>query len=117
PLALRKLTYKAVWEAAEPDLLLTSESQFRQFHDLNPFLFSYWQLCSGDFTPMSIKNYGRYLQVGEDSRSEVIAAIDSGRDAVICINDGEDDDYQRTAAMVEAAFTRRFPAPSTFEEQ
>lgn len=115
PLALEKATFCEVWERAEKDLAFTSESKFRQFHDVNPFLFSYWQLCTGRFTAVTSKKYGKYMQMGETPRAELLREIVRPHAPVVCVNDGDVDDYDEYSRDLEKAFKIRFPSPSSFE--
>ncbi|GAA1408295.1 exopolysaccharide phosphotransferase cps2G [Glutamicibacter uratoxydans] len=115
PLALLKSTYSTVWNFASDELKLTSESKFRQFHDINPFLFYYWQLCSGVFTTVQPSSYGRYFQTDKTSVNDLTQTIREGKERVICINDGEVEDYESLSDQIEEAFLKRFPNASSFE--
>lgn len=115
PQALRQVTFARVWEAGQHRLEQTSRSRFRRATDVNPFVFTYWQMCAGDFSPVSPRHYGHYYQLGIDAPEQVAAAITAGAHATVCINDGDISDFDLTRATINEALRRLLPRRSSFE--
>ncbi|KAB7743337.1 hypothetical protein GA707_14665 [Nostocoides sp. F2B08] len=115
PQALRRASFERVWAAGEQQLEETSRSRFRSPSDVHPYVFSHWQVCVGDFTPVSPRGYGRSFQLGIDSAEDVARAITSGRLAQACINDGPLDDFEQTRDLINGALAELLPRPSSFE--
>ncbi|KQW06663.1 hypothetical protein ASC66_09415 [Leifsonia sp. Root4] len=115
PMALRKKTFDELWEKESELLRQTSASKFRALDNLSPFIFRYWQLCSGDFTPVSPSQYGRFYEFGRDDIGEITAAILSGRHRLICVNDGEGQDFASHTVPFRNALEQALPTQSQFE--
>ncbi|QPZ37477.1 Stealth CR1 domain-containing protein [Paramicrobacterium chengjingii] len=115
PQALRKSTMRKVWDVEHLLLEETANSRFRQFTDLNPYLFTYWDICTGQFTPVSPTRYGRYFQIGQSSVQKMTRSIAEGRIPIICINDGESSSFASDRNQILGALARRFPTQSSFE--
>lgn len=82
-----KSSFEAVWEAEPERLSEVCTHRFRNFHsDVNHWLVRYWQLCSGNFCPMSPR-YGRDLPIMCIEETE--NAICGKRYSYVCINDDE----------------------------
>ncbi len=115
PMALRKKTFDEVWTHEARLVEQTSASRFRQLDNLSPFIFRYWQLCSGDFTPVSPSQYGRFFEFGRDDIDVITAAIRSGRHKLVCVNDSEGQDFEAHTPPFRRALEDALPAPSRFE--
>lgn len=110
-----KSTFTDVWAVASQELLETNKSRFRRLSDLNQYVFSYWQLCSGQFSPVSPNAYGRLFKLGEDKADEIHSAVRNGSQVLLCLNDGPVQDLQKSMTDLAAAFEILLPEKCTFE--
>lgn len=116
PQPLRRSAFEQVWAIGRHQLEQTSRSRFRRFSDVNPLVFTYWQICSGDFSPVSLRDYGQYYQLGVDSAEDVARAISTAAHATVCINDdGDISDAEDAQTTINEALGQLLPRPSSFE--
>ncbi len=110
-----KSTFKEVWGLEEDILNHTSSSKFRSQHDVNQYLFRYWQLMSGNFEPVSIDDsillVLRNLQDCENF-SKILNQY-----KLICLNDELDDEdkFDTAKNILNQSFLKIFPDKSSFE--
>jgi hypothetical protein len=115
PMPVRTSTWTALW-AAEPELMAkTTNSQFRALDNFSPYVMRYWQMCSGDFTPVSPKRYGRFYELGKDDIGTITEAIAGGRQRLVCVNDGDSSDFDSQITALTAALDTALPTPSAYE--
>ncbi|MQM86567.1 hypothetical protein FIU78_00385 [Lactobacillus buchneri] len=79
-----------VWDKIEEDLNRTVSRKFRSAEDINVFIFRYWQLLSGNFSPRKV-SFGKYYDLSDDN-SVAFEDLSSGRHKVIVLNDQENID-------------------------
>jgi hypothetical protein len=116
PQPFLKSTFDAIWNVEEAALNLTSESKFRRPVDVSPYLFSDWQLCSGHFSPVNPRKYGKFLEIDDDSMPTIISTISSGSYPVVCINDGEVSNFEEARETLQGAFESILPTKSSYEK-
>ncbi|MFD4959679.1 Stealth CR1 domain-containing protein [Microbacterium sp. NPDC058389] len=115
PMVLHTETFRQV-RCRLPELIeATSRSRVRSLTDVSPFLFRYWQLCTGDFTPVSPDAYGRFFEVGIDTLDAIDAHLRANGSMFVCLNDGPAAEEEGAHERLHAILDARFPAPSTFE--
>ena len=115
PAAYLKQTFMDVW-AAEPELMdITCSSRFRGADGANQWIFLWWQVASGNFSPAIIDNV---VSVADDSTVEVLCkTIMSQAHDMICINDPEQDvDFETLSFRLKAAFQTILSEKSSFEK-
>lgn len=105
PQAFLKSTFSKVWDA-EPEVLdRTSASKFRNNRDINQYLFRYWQLVTGMFTPDSYQNAFKGRKRVElrtiNDAEKACEDLVSGKYNVYCLND----------AMTKGRFTAEDVSP------
>lgn len=115
PVAMTKKAYREIWEREPAVLTATSRSRFRAFSNVNPYLVRYWQMCSGNFSPVSPAAYGRFFEFGRDGIDEIVSAIRERRHAVVCVNDGSNNDFETQLPLIAAALEEALPETSGFE--
>jgi len=115
PLALKKSVAKEIWELEYEVLDRTSRSRFRQFTDVNPFLLSWWSICTGNFAPAPLKSYGRYFQLDQAGVEPVVESIRKQKYATICINDGSIPDLDEAKRQIQHAFQAILEESCSFE--
>lgn len=112
--SMRKSTYREVWEKEHAILDRTSRNKFRSLNDVNQYLFSYYNICKGEFTPRRT-DFGKFYIIGTYSET-LYADILNKRHKVICINDtlnGIDADTERKKLI--SIFEQAYPEKSSFE--
>lgn len=114
PQAYLKSTLAEVWERSPAPLERTSSHRVRSNEDVNQWLFRYWQLVSGRFSPAS-PDRGRFLVIGRDD--EAIKKVLSNPDTpMLCLSDdAEEIDFLTEQQFLTACFEGLFPQRSAFE--
>ena len=112
--SLLKSTLETVWEL-EPELLKeTSNHRFRDWRDVNQYVFKYYQLLTGQFHPYNMRRNGRAYFDGEDMQ-KVKSAITRRKYKVICFNDSMQVDFETAKRALHEAFEQVLPEKSSFE--
>jgi len=116
PYPFLKSTFSDVW-ATEPELLYkTSGSRFRSYSDVNQYIFRYWDLARGNFTPS--RQEGRNFTVRTKNLDDCVNEILEGNYPQICLNDTESmDDFILCRDRIRNAFEKRYPRMSSFEKK
>ena len=114
PQAYLKKTLEEVWEADEALLDETSRHRFRDVEDVSQYVFKYWQLLNGNFTPYNKRKYGRMFELGRQTE-EACNAILNQKYKMICINDSQSVDFAEDKKRLIQTFETVFSEKSTFE--
>lgn len=93
----------------------TLHSRFRSETDVNQWLFRYWHLCCGKFSPITPYKDKKYFQLGQDATSNICRAVEKQTYKTICINDGDDKDFEKSRDMLQKSFDMILPNKSSFE--
>lgn len=112
-------TLRTVWENCPDVMKHTCSHRFRNlFEDVNQWLFRFWQLCEGNFTPANHKKYERMIKLSEWSPTDTKAIINH-KYKEICIDDDTDEkvcpDYENKMSEIIEAFEKILPQKSSFE--
>lgn len=107
--------FNEVWEKCEPALSSTMKSRFRSITDVNQWLFRYWNLCKGNFTPVSPHRGQKFIDMNQDVY-KLCDNILKGKYKEVCINDEEADDYENKMKAIVDTFEKMFPQKSSFEK-
>ena len=116
PYSYQKSTYEEVWQV-EPEMLATTSShKFREPIDLNHWIFSYWQMVTGQFAPRRV-SFGKCYQLHTlDDAKAAAAAIRNRKYRVVCLNDAvQDGDFDAIVATVNSALEENCGGKSSFE--
>lgn len=114
PSSMLKSTYEEVWQKETTLLHKTSENKFHSMSDVNQYIMSYYNICSGRFVPRS-PHFGKCYGIERDDQ-EMIADILKGKHKVICVNDHPYvTDYEAEKAKLIEVFEKKFPQKSSFE--
>lgn len=115
PAAYLKNTFKEVWHA-EPDMLdSTCRDRFRTSDNVNQWVFLWWQVASGQFSPAVIDNWVESIQ-GE-SIDRLCSIIKRQTHDYICLNDPEGVvDFEALSMRLQEAFEVLLPEKSSFEK-
>ena len=114
PSAMLKSTYNLVWEL-EPHILHgTCLNKFHSMSDVNQYIMSYYNICSGNFVPRS-PYFGKCYGIERDDE-EMLDDMLHERHKVICINDhAKVSDFEEEKEKLIAAFEEKLPKKSSFE--
>ena len=110
-----KSTFKEVWEKYPLLLNETCNRRFRDDRDINQYVFKYWQLAKGEFSPRKF-SFGVRYDISENNIDEIVHNILSRKSKIICLNDNEkiiEIDHLRD--RLNEAFGTIFPNKSSFE--
>ena len=86
PTPYLKSTFDTVWKKEEELLYSTSSHKFRNEKDVNPYVFTYWQYVTGQFSPIKMKKYGRFFYIKKDE-GQYEAFIKNHKAKFVCLND------------------------------
>ncbi len=109
-----KSTLLDVWENYSNGLENTVKNRFRSLNDVNQWLFRYWQICKGIFSPCNMNRGRKYFTVDDDI-SEITDSISKGKYKEIVLNDTECADYDERMEKIRNAFESLLPEKSSFE--
>lgn len=114
PQSYLKSVFEELWDK-EPVLLdETSSRRYRDYRDLNPYVFRYWQLAEGNFFPINMEKRG--ISVHLPHKYEFIADIIRKQQVpMICGNDGEFENFEKVKEQLNQAFEYILPNKSSFE--
>ncbi|WP_455543289.1 Stealth CR1 domain-containing protein [Intestinibacter sp.] len=109
-----KSTLEEVWEKEYDKLYTSSTHKFKNYEDVNQYIFKYWQFAKGKFYP-SKYNIGKYFETAKDC-NEICNSIKNQKYKMICINDTiEYIDFDFVKREIENAFEKILPEKSHFE--
>lgn len=130
PQPFLKSIFDEVWEKELEILASTSKSRFRNNMDVNQYLFRYWQLVTGKFSPDSYTNaFSKRKRVELRTVEDVERACEdilSGHYFMYCLNDAmskgrftekdvNDGDIECCKKKICAALETLLPEKSSFE--
>jgi hypothetical protein len=92
----------------------SSKSKFRSKDDVNQYVFSWYDIASGNFVPRN-SSVGRNFSI-KNNNNKLINAITKQKYKMICINDNESDfDFEKIKLEVVNAFEKILPEKSEYE--
>ena len=116
PKAYCKKTFQEVWNAMPEVMRRTSGNRFRTPFDVNQYVFRYWHLASGQFSPVSQASRGRYLCIS-DPIDYIEATLNDPKVKTICANDASRDiDFAQVMTQIVAVYEKKLPNKSSFEK-
>lgn len=117
PSPMRKSTYEEVWKTIPDRLMETSSHRFRDPTDLTQYIFRYWAICKGEFSPANMYKYGKEFFMEDRLIDELCGAISGQKYKMICINDGRHiTDFDYCTSLVRETFEEILPGKSSFEK-
>lgn len=115
PQPFLKSAHEAVWQHEADALTATLRHRFRHQADLNQYVFRYWQLAAGLFSPDNVFSKGRYFGISEATLTQ-IADLAAQPYAMVCLNDTENTrDFATLKTRLHHIMDKILPEPSTFE--
>ena len=113
-----KQTYRELWELEQEAFETVCSHRFRVNTDYNHWVFSYWQMAKGTFSPRN-PGFGTAYSLGNDGQSNagIYKALLSRKHKLICINDSvSDDHFDEVSTELTKVMETCFPAKSSFEK-
>lgn len=115
PSSILKSTMQKLWDIENETLTNTGYNKFRSKNDVNQYLFTNYQMLSGNFVPRKC-SIGKFFAIGND-RSKITKAISKQKYKMICLNDGTSiDDFEKAKIEIINAFETILPEKSSFEK-
>lgn len=114
PAPYLKGTFEAVWDRLGSELMETSASRFRDSRDLNQYVFRYWQLVTGAFSPIARQKIGFYTEISSSIDSLNKLLVDDGY-YLGCVNDSAAVDFFKVKDELVSIFDNLAPRKSGFE--
>lgn len=117
PVPYLKSVHEEVWEREKDSLLKTCSHRFRSFDDVNQYVFLWWQICEGKFTPARAETLSAYVSVLDDP--EIICnTILKHERPILCINDTRlnENEFIERKRRINQAFDALFPEKCSFEK-
>lgn len=112
----KKSTFEKVWQAEPETLDETCRCRFREKDNVSPYLFEYWQLVSGEFSPRT-SNVGHTYHIRNNNIAEMRQAIENKSYNLICVNDTDGlDDWEEAAKQTRESFEKILPDKCSFEK-
>ncbi len=114
PSPMLKSVFCEVWEKEYDLLHTTCLNKFRGLNDVNQYVMSYYNICKGNFTPLSPKT-GRLLTLGDDT-DKIEESFNSGKFEMICVNDNPREiDFEYEKEKLVSIMEKIFPEKSKYE--
>lgn len=113
--ALLKSTLKEVWQKEPNWLTDASKNRFRDYNDISKYVFRYYQLMSGNFSPRNV-NFSHYFEL-TNKNDTILKAIKKQKYHIICMNDSTPEiEFEKVQKEILAAFESVLPEKSSFEK-
>ena len=101
-----------LWNKEFDVLNISSITKFRTKDDVNQYIFSWYDICSGNFVPRN-NNIGRCFTIKGENYIKLTDSISKQKYKMICINDTEHTfDFEKVNSKVITAFERILPEKS-----
>ena len=114
PQPFLKSSIEDAWLHNSEILDKTTHAKFRSAYDVNQWVFRYWQLCTGQFSPA--KPYKGKVYFGlADPIEKICGAIKDPKIKVVVINDPGDGDFDEPINKLRETFEEILPEKSSFE--
>ena len=115
PCPYLKSSMRELWDLEKEALKKGSSGKFRSKDDINIWVFRYWNLFNGRFTPYTTKKSYYYDICTENSMIEKI--ILGKKYKLICLNDSDQDlNFEKAKKELIEIFEKKFPTKSSFEK-
>ncbi len=114
PAAYIKNTFEQVWNAEYEVLDATCRHRFRTSDDVNQWVFLWWQVAGGQFTPSNIDNFVGLIT--PDTINYFCRIIENQSHMQICLNDPDEEvPFDELAERLQESFAKILPKKSEFE--
>lgn len=112
-----KETYSEVWKLEHDALDNVCKHKFRVNTDYNHWIFSYWQMVSGKFSPRSPKfGFAYSLNDNEKNNKKIYKEIKEKKYKMVCLNDSVSDaNYQKIYEELKTVLEDILSEKSSYE--
>ena len=115
PTSILKSTMNTIYTLEKERIEETFVSRFRSGKDVNQWVFKYWQIAEGKFTPRSYK-FGKYYDIDEEMIPDIKKTILGRKNKVVCLNDSNENiEFDKIKKEIIEIFEKKFPYKSKFE--
>ena len=116
PNSYLKQTFNDVWNVFHDTLTATSQNRFRSDSDVSQYLFRYWQMVTGNFSPMNTNRCAKFYEITENTIGEIERSIRQQDNEILILNDSaEIKDFEELKRRICNAFEEILPKKSVFE--
>ncbi|MDR2277406.1 MAG: Stealth CR1 domain-containing protein [Acinetobacter pittii] len=116
PQSYLKSTCMQANELFSYDIKRTYKSRFRLKSDVNHYLYRFYALITGSFTPRRPGLLGSYYSISKSNCSDICDVIKNTKNKVIAINDSSEiSNFNDCKSMLNNSFSLKFPHKSSFE--
>lgn len=112
-----KSTYSDLWKLEEEAFNEVCSHKFRVNTDYNHWVFSYWQMATGNFSPRH-PDFGTAFSLCDDNErnEKILSVLRSSKYKLICINDSvSEENYNKVHSQLLATLNDLFPEKSSYE--
>lgn len=111
-----KSNFKELWDKDEFILDRSCSNRFRSLLDVNQWAVNWYQMCKGQFSVKSQKEFGEYYVLSDDN-TNLINYIRSDKSSVVCINDTNSAmDFEKATKEVQDVFEEKLSEKCSFEK-
>ncbi len=114
PTSFLKNTFYEVWKNEEIYLKNVSLNKFRSDKDVSQWIFQFWQLASNKYELRKV-NTGKYFSLSNEFEM-AISEINKSKCKLICLNDGNIDDFENKKNILRETFDKKYSIKSNFEK-
>jgi len=114
PSPILKSTMQELWMKENEKLQETSKHKFRTSEDVNQYIFSWYDMCKGNFIPQKRK-IGEYFEITKDNKL-LCDSIKKQKYKLLCLNDTSDEiEFDKAKQEIIEAFEVILSEKSSFE--
>ena len=115
PSSLLKSTINKLWDIEHDALDTTSKSKFRTIDNVNQYIFSWYDIASGNFAPRR-RNIWKFYEITNNNK-DLLNCIINQEYKLLCINDSTNDlNFEKAKSDIINAFEKILPEKSNFEK-
>ena len=115
-LPIQRHTLAELRNACAPQMEQTTLARFRSSSDINPWLYRYWRLCKGEFTPFYQADSFRVFCSVEKEFPQLRCHIKDRQTKIVVINDSEYySDFRHLRQITGQLFSELLPEVGSFE--
>lgn len=115
PAAYLKSSFEEVWSAEPEKLNSTCQDKFRMSDNVNQWVVLWWQIASGQFSPITIDNL--VMTISDETIDHLCKVIERQQTSYVCVNDPEEEiNFEYLSKRLQTTFEKIFPLKSSFEK-
>ena len=116
PNAFLKSTLQEVWDKCGDTLEQTSASKFRNFDNINQWLFRDWQIAKGCFTPYDVYKDSISFEISDSNIERIESIITKKKKRLIILNDSTQfASFSQIQSRLNRAMESILPEKCSFE--